>query len=518
MRFYTTEKIGAKRSRTKEGFLLIEEVPIGRTGVMVYRPEECGLPAGPDGLVHVIREESEAFNPRALESFNGKPVTIGHPPEEVTPANWKKYSVGTVLNTRRGTGDLQDYMVADFLITDDVGITALDPARSDALREVSCGYDADYKTFLADGGKVVPGRGFQTDILGNHVALVKSGRCGASCAVGDQATVPLDTQEAPVADSSGKPAVKTKGPISTIVDSIRKAFESRDAKALDAALGEMAGGEPALLTADEATVHEGAHHHHVPATVHGGTHHHHAMDAEHGERLTRMESEHKEMLSRLAKIEEHLHGKAPTGDSAPAAAAALAPTAAPAAPAAAPAPAAAAAKPATADAALTLDAETQATLVREAPAGVDLLQAKDSTTLQALFQDTLASAEILKPGIALPQFTRDAAPAVTVKEICALRRRSLDAAVSDIPDLRTFVEQTLGHPYDSTKLSCETIRNLFRSAAIVKRTMTNSRMVGDGRAPKTAVAAPAAKPKMSAADLNKMHEEFYAGQNASASQ
>ncbi len=68
-----------------------------------------------------------------------------------------------------------DILLADLLITDKA---AIESVRA-GLREVSCGYDADYE-------QIEPGRGRQRNIIGNHVALVEKGRCGSRCAIGDK--------------------------------------------------------------------------------------------------------------------------------------------------------------------------------------------------------------------------------------------------------------------------------------------------------------------------------------------
>ena len=46
------------------------------------------------------------------------------------------------------------------------------------LREVSCGYEAEYE-------QTGDGEGIQTNIVGNHIALVEQGRAGQSYAIND---------------------------------------------------------------------------------------------------------------------------------------------------------------------------------------------------------------------------------------------------------------------------------------------------------------------------------------------
>jgi hypothetical protein len=86
------------------------------------------------------------------------------------------------LNARRGTGVLEDYLVADLLITDK---DAIEGVESGKLSELSAGYDAQYE-------QTAPGVGRQHTIRFNHLAFVDQGRCGSMCAVKDQKTVTKD--------------------------------------------------------------------------------------------------------------------------------------------------------------------------------------------------------------------------------------------------------------------------------------------------------------------------------------
>lgn len=185
--FHASERIGANQSITPEGFLICESVPIARTGLMVYGAGEIlsedgeALQAGSDGIIRVMRDEDQVFHPDTIASFMGKPVTDDHPSESVTPANWRRVSIGEAHNVRRGEGMYSDCLVADLLIKDADAIKAV----RDGKREVSCGYDADYE-------QSEPGRARQFNIIGNHVALVDRGRCGPRCSIGDRAMATKD--------------------------------------------------------------------------------------------------------------------------------------------------------------------------------------------------------------------------------------------------------------------------------------------------------------------------------------
>ena len=176
IRFYTSERLGPKRSLTPEGFLLCEDVPIARCGTMLYADGEVPVTADRDGIIRIHRDPEDVFDPNAIASWNGKPVTNEHPPEKVQTVNWKVYSVGVALNPRRGDGLTEDneFLYADLLIQD------ADAVRDvlAGLREVSGGYDAEYED-------IAPGEGRQHLIVGNHVALVDRGRCGPKCMIGD---------------------------------------------------------------------------------------------------------------------------------------------------------------------------------------------------------------------------------------------------------------------------------------------------------------------------------------------
>ncbi|PRH41090.1 hypothetical protein C6T65_17535 [Burkholderia vietnamiensis] len=176
MRFFTIQKLGPKRSLTPEGFLLCEDVPVARTGDMLYAEGEVPIEAGPDGLIRISRTPEEVFRDETMASCQGKDVTLDHPDDFVAPANYTTLTRGVMLNPRRGSGIEDDLLLADILIKDPSAITAV---QDEEIEEVSLGYEADYE-------QVSPGRGVQRNIVVNHVAIVPRGRCGPRCAIGDK--------------------------------------------------------------------------------------------------------------------------------------------------------------------------------------------------------------------------------------------------------------------------------------------------------------------------------------------
>ncbi len=221
MRIRTTVKLSEHLEETPEGYLLCREAALGRTGVMRYLPEEVSAEIT-DGFtgkeVLIYRDDAEVFAPEALASFEGKPLTLDHPEEDVNPENWAELAKGIVTNVRRGEGMNSDLVLADILVTDAEAIEAI---RS-GLRELSNGYDAELEP-------IRPGVGRQTHIRGNHVALVDHGRAGGRCKIKDE-------------DSMAK-SKKTGW-----VDRLRRLL--KDAEAEEAAKTE---DEEAPLQADEDT-------------------------------------------------------------------------------------------------------------------------------------------------------------------------------------------------------------------------------------------------------------------------
>lgn len=183
-RFYTPQTLGEKRTITPEGYMVCHDVPIARTGTMLYAEGELPLQGDNVGEIRVERNPDEVFCKETIASFEGKPVTLDHPEEFVNPTTHRELAVGVTQNVRRGTGVEDDYLFADLVLHVQEAIDAV----NSGLREVSCGYEADYE-------QTEPGRGVQRNIIGNHVALVERGRCGPRCAIGDHETMtPIQKQ------------------------------------------------------------------------------------------------------------------------------------------------------------------------------------------------------------------------------------------------------------------------------------------------------------------------------------
>lgn len=227
MHYFASARLSENMSHTPEGFLLCTGVPIARTGELTYTVGELKDGDGNEviedknGIIKVTRSPEDLFSKVAMASLEGKSITINHPSDFVSPQNWKEVTVGHMQNIRPGEGEDADKLLADLLVVDGDAISMV----LAGLREVSLGYDAEYE-------QIEPGLGRQTNIVGNHVALVRKGRNGSEVAVRDSApeTTPGSTK------MSAK---------------LRDAIKKLIGRAVDEMPDEMIEEKPATPVADE---------------------------------------------------------------------------------------------------------------------------------------------------------------------------------------------------------------------------------------------------------------------------
>lgn len=161
---------------TPEGYLRLHAT-IARTGVQHYSN-------GDGSIRREYRAPEDVALPESLASFAGKSVTDEHPPVLLDSANTKNYQKGFT-----GSEIVYDngFVRAIMTITDQELIDKIQ--RGDAT-EVSAGYRV---VFDANPGSTPDGEpydGRQKEIIGNHVAVVKTGRAGP------QVKLHLDRQDA----------------------------------------------------------------------------------------------------------------------------------------------------------------------------------------------------------------------------------------------------------------------------------------------------------------------------------
>lgn len=166
----TRYDLGALRpaKRLKDGTLRADAY-LTRTGVFEYR--------NADGSIRrELRTSKEVFDADALESFAMVPVTDDHPPGLLVADTAKEHARGTTGENVRRDGE---HVRATIKVFDSATIAAMEAGK----RQLSCGYECDLVE--TPGTDPVFGRydAIQTNIRGNHVALVDSGRAGPDVAV-----------------------------------------------------------------------------------------------------------------------------------------------------------------------------------------------------------------------------------------------------------------------------------------------------------------------------------------------
>lgn len=118
-----------------------------------------------------LREPAQVFNADSLESFAGTPVTDDHPDGLVTAENARALARGAVGDTVRRDGN---FVRARLTVLDAELIERMKAGKV----EISCGYTCDLEHTPGTHPVFGPYDAKQTNIRGNHVAVVTSGRAG----------------------------------------------------------------------------------------------------------------------------------------------------------------------------------------------------------------------------------------------------------------------------------------------------------------------------------------------------
>lgn len=158
--FYTVTQLSKNTYIDNDGMLVCKNAVLGKAGTQAYVGYELGLDSSEIILLH--RPEHEIFDAESLSSLRGKTLTLNHPDEDVTLDNYVDLAKGFVMNVWR-EGNL---IIGDIKITDP---EVIELVKDRKMVELSLGYDT--KLVKSDDGKLN-----QTQIVYNHLALVKKGR------------------------------------------------------------------------------------------------------------------------------------------------------------------------------------------------------------------------------------------------------------------------------------------------------------------------------------------------------
>lgn len=467
LKFFTAEQIGPKRHKTLDGFLVCEDVPIARTGDQLYLPQETPIEPDPRGGPTIVeRREEEVFRAETIASFNGKPFVYEHPDDYVTPQSYAALAKGHVMNVRRGTGVMNQILLADLFVTDEATMMAIEQGK----RELSCGYRADFY-------QIAPGRGGQRNIIGNHVALVDRGRCGAECAIGDQQVCDCHTC---------KEKRRTAMPKKTLQDRLMSLLGVKDVDAFNKALGQPVEDTAAGEAAREIHIHVGDSDEDKDDKDKKKTDDAYAaLDKRVGDLEEKAEKTN-DAIKDFRKAFDEFTAKTNTAD---------------------------ADEEEKKKKKETEDEQILGALEMEAPPGTGdkARAAKDSAYLADSFQQTLAYAEILAPGLSVPVFDRAGDPRKTYDAICRLRRTALELAHGS-PASRAVIDEALGgKAFDVKAMSCQDVRALFMSAGLAQKSKNSATAVAG--VARTADGKNKPQPIASVRDLNKANADFYGKAN-----
>lgn len=171
----------ASRIVLNNGFLLCVGVKLAKPMVKDYYAGELGLDGHkPTDVIKVYTSADTLFSQAVMMGFDGADVVMSHPKgNQVTSDNYKEHIIGTAKQVRQDDG----YLVADLVIKDKWAIGAI---QEHDIKQISLGYLAqlDNTAGMTDTGQAFDGQ--WVNMVADHVAVVKAGRCGDDCAIGDE--------------------------------------------------------------------------------------------------------------------------------------------------------------------------------------------------------------------------------------------------------------------------------------------------------------------------------------------
>lgn len=181
----------SQREYTKEGFMIAPAI-VARTGIQFYTGNELGDKEyqqennlEPDKVYSIYRPSEEVFNPNYLTSITG--VTLvnndeihqsGKDDSVVTADNWKKNSVGEVLNAEQ----FQDrYVRSKVIVRDSKAIKDINNGKN----QVSLGYSSELEWTPGVDQFGTEYHAIQKNMNANHLAIVKYARAGGVARIAD---------------------------------------------------------------------------------------------------------------------------------------------------------------------------------------------------------------------------------------------------------------------------------------------------------------------------------------------
>jgi hypothetical protein len=162
------------RNIDRNGFLLVKGCPLSSFGIFDYSAGQLGLPGDPMRIVKVFRPESAVSDPSAIASFKDVPLINDH----VMLSGFQGDQENTAPEDYGTSGHLTSnvYYDAPWMRGDiKVFSRSMQRALAKGKKDLSLGYDCDFeeKPGVWNGQ---PYEVVQTNLRGNHIALVQEGR------------------------------------------------------------------------------------------------------------------------------------------------------------------------------------------------------------------------------------------------------------------------------------------------------------------------------------------------------
>ncbi len=179
-------KVSSRRT-TKEGYLSVV-ADFARIGIQDYYVGEIPrnqvppeLRDDPFTIVRLLRPENEVFNDSSMQSFSQKPVTNDHPPEHFTSENFKDFKDFQVGFSGNEVSKNQDRLRVPLLIQDAEAIKEIKAGKE----LLSAGYSSKVLWTSGVHDKFGAYDAIQSNIEGNHIAIVDSARGGENVKIND---------------------------------------------------------------------------------------------------------------------------------------------------------------------------------------------------------------------------------------------------------------------------------------------------------------------------------------------
>ncbi len=164
------------RKIDENGFLEIKGCPISSFGIFDYGAGQLGLAGDPNRIVKVYRPESAVNDPAAIDSFKNVPFIVDH---EMLSGFDGDDDDGVSAPEEKGvdgilTGNVYyeaPWMRGDLKIFSRMAQKALAKGKKDLSLGYTCDFELTPGVFDGQPYEVV-----QTNLRGNHIALVDEGR------------------------------------------------------------------------------------------------------------------------------------------------------------------------------------------------------------------------------------------------------------------------------------------------------------------------------------------------------